>query len=127
MESWCFMNVADELAKLEALRANGALTEFEYAQAKAMVLSGAPPGSVAGLEGRENPLGDANVLRKFTRSTRDRMLGGVCGGLGAQTPVPSWVWRVGFCLMGLAYGFGLIPYVLLWMFVPTDESVGQQS
>ena len=107
------MSIADELAKLEGLRASGALNEEEYARAKALVLSGMPTA----------PLGVDSILRKFTRSSRDKWLGGVCGGLAAQTPVPSWAWRLGFCLLLFAYGVGLIPYILLWIFVPSDDSL----
>jgi phage shock protein C len=105
------MSIADELAKLEGLRASGALNEEEFARAKALVLSGMPAA----------PPDVENILRKFTRSSRDKWLGGVCGGLAAQTPVPSWAWRLGFCLLLFAYGVGLIPYILLWIFVPSDD------
>src|SRR5438046_392712 len=37
-----------------------------------------------------------SFLQNLTRSKTDCWLGGVCGGLGAHTPVPSWVWRVLF-------------------------------
>src|SRR5579885_2006711 len=32
-------------------------------------------------------------LQNLKRSKTDCWLGGVCGGLGTHTPVPSWVWR----------------------------------
>ena len=107
------MSIADELAKLDGLRASGALNEDEFVRAKELVLSGMPA----------SPPNFDNILRKFTRSSRDKWLGGVCGGLAAQTPVPSWAWRLGFCLLLFAYGVGLIPYILLWIFVPRDDAL----
>jgi phage shock protein PspC (stress-responsive transcriptional regulator) len=113
------MSLADELQKLDALRASGALTESEYAQAKARILNGQPaPQAAVSSQDRADL---ANPLKAFRRSSRDRLLGGVCGGLGEMTPIPSWAWRVAFCLGALSFGVGLIPYVLLWIFVPSDE------
>lgn len=110
------MNIADEIQKLDNLRASGALTEAEYNKAKARVLDGPPPAPV----GSGAPLEDANPLKRFTRSSYDAWLGGVCGGLANITPIPSWAWRLGFCLAVFAYGFGILPYILLWIFVPLD-------
>jgi phage shock protein PspC (stress-responsive transcriptional regulator) len=32
---------------------------------------------------------DKNWLQAFTKSEKDRWLGGICGGLGEHTPLPS--------------------------------------
>src|SRR4051794_8606537 len=98
------MSIADELQKLDDLRSSGALNEAEFALAKARVLNGTAPASlpyavVASTDGDAN-----NVLRKFARSSQDYWLGGVCGGLGARTPVPSWCWRVAFCIGVFSFG-----------------------
>ncbi len=61
---------------------------------------------------------EKNWLQTFTRSDTDFWLGGVCGGLGEHTPVPSWTWRLIFALLFLFYGTGLLIYVLLWIFIP---------
>ena len=61
---------------------------------------------------------EQNWLQTFTRSRSDFWLGGVCGGLGEHTPVPSWTWRLIFALLFLFYGTGLLIYLLLWIFVP---------
>jgi phage shock protein PspC (stress-responsive transcriptional regulator) len=57
-------------------------------------------------------------LRNLKASETDSWIGGVCGGLGQSTPVPSWVWRLCFCLMMFFYGSGLVAYLLLWIFIP---------
>jgi phage shock protein C len=61
-------------------------------------------------------------LKKATKSSKDKWIGGVCGGLGAATPVPSWMWRAVFVFCLLAFGFGLLLYVVLWIFMPTDKA-----
>ena len=59
-----------------------------------------------------------NALRRLTKSKRDEWLGGVCGGLGEHTPLPSWVWRLVFLLLLCCYGTGVLLYVLLWICLP---------
>jgi phage shock protein C len=63
-----------------------------------------------------------NWLQNFTRSQKDRWIGGVCGGLGEHTPVPSWTWRLIFTLFLLICGTGLLLYILLWIFVPQKQN-----
>lgn len=63
-----------------------------------------------------------NWLQNFARSRKDRWIGGVCGGLGEHTPVPSWTWRLIFTLFLLMWGTGLLFYILLWIFVPENPA-----
>jgi phage shock protein PspC (stress-responsive transcriptional regulator) len=107
------MNLADELSKLEALHAKGALSDDEFARAKARLLDArpsppAPPPAVAAI----------NTLR---RNRTDKWLGGVCGGLGLATGVDSWIWRLLFAVLGLFGGTGIVLYLLLWLFVPLED------
>jgi phage shock protein PspC (stress-responsive transcriptional regulator) len=59
-----------------------------------------------------------NWLHRLTLSNKDRWIGGVCGGLGEHTPVPSWSWRLLFVLLSLCFFTGFLIYILLWIFVP---------
>ncbi len=63
-----------------------------------------------------------NWLQNFTKSETDRWIGGVCGGLGEHTPIPSWIWRLIFVLFMICFGTGLLVYILLWIFVPRKAS-----
>jgi phage shock protein C len=63
-----------------------------------------------------------NWLQKLTRSNEDSWIGGVCGGLGEHTSLPSWAWRLGFVLFSIFYGVGLLIYLLLWIFVPSKPT-----
>jgi phage shock protein C len=105
------MTLTDELNKLAELRERGVLTEEEFARAKARLLNTqqARP---------DEPL--ATAVSSFRRSRTDRVLGGVCGGLGRATGVESWVWRLIFVALFLCVGAGLLAYVLLWIFVPSE-------
>jgi phage shock protein PspC (stress-responsive transcriptional regulator) len=57
-------------------------------------------------------------LQQLTRSAADKRLGGVCGGLGATTAIPSWIWRMGFVTAVFYYGAGFILYAFLWISIP---------
>ena len=64
---------------------------------------------------------EKNWLQNLTKSDSDKWIGGVCGGLGEHSPIPSWVWRVLFVLF--FFGPGLFIYILLWIFVPTKSKI----
>jgi phage shock protein PspC (stress-responsive transcriptional regulator) len=105
------MSLSDELSKLAALRASGTLSEEEFARAKERLLNSQPANA-------DEPVTAAvNSLR---RSRTDRWFGGVCGGLGRASGVESWVWRLLFAVLFLCFGAGLLVYLLLWLFVPSD-------
>ncbi len=55
--------------------------------------------------------------RRLQRSTTDRMLGGVCGGLAEYTGIDVVLWRVGFVVFALL-GAGVLVYLLLWILMP---------
>lgn len=105
------MELADELAKLAELRANGGLTEDEFKRAKEVLLSSGKPCS-------NEPL--AAAVNTFRRSRNDRWFGGVCGGIARSTGVEAWIWRLLFAALFICAGVGLLLYVLLWIFVPSD-------
>jgi phage shock protein C len=67
---------------------------------------------------------EKNWLQKLTKSDNDKWIGGVCGGLGEHSPIPSWVWRVLFVLF--FFGPGLFIYILLWIFVPSKSNTQEQ-
>jgi phage shock protein PspC (stress-responsive transcriptional regulator) len=52
------------------------------------------------------------------RSSTDRMLGGVCGGLAAHSGLDPVLWRVGMVALTLL-GPGALVYLLLWVLMPT--------
>lgn len=66
--------------------------------------------------------------KQLTRSRSNRMLGGVCGGLGEYFDVdPTWI-RIAFVAL-ILFGMGspLIGYLLLWLIIPRAELEGAQT
>lgn len=107
----CSMALADELSKLAELRANGGLTEEEFKRAKECLLNTEQSRS-------NDPL--ASAVNTFRRSRTDRWFGGVCGGIARSTGMEAWVWRLLFTVLFICAGAGLLVYVLLWIFVPSE-------
>jgi phage shock protein C len=62
-----------------------------------------------------------NWLKRLSKSKQDKWIGGVCGGLGEHSPIPSWCWRFLFSVLFFFWGFGLLVYVLLWILAPVGE------
>ena len=117
------MNVSEEIKRLHELHLAGALSDAEFAQAKAKLLGGIKqdqPGTSYG-DGPANDL--VQEFSQLRRSRGDRWLGGVCGGLGRASGMEAWIWRLVFVLFTLTFGFGVVIYLLLWIFV-TDEEIG---
>ena len=110
------MSIADELHKLEEMRTRGVLSIEEFQRAKQRLLDG----GVASAAGASSAVPALAAVNSFRRSVTDRWLGGVCGGLAAVTGVESWVWRLIVTVLALFGGTGLILYILLWIFVPTE-------
>ena len=117
--------IADEIKRLHELHQAGALTDAEFEQAKAKILSSSTvnlnKGAASAGSGSGSGSGSfADELSTLRRSRTDRWLSGVCGGLARASGVDSWVWRLVFTLFTLTFGFGAVIYLLLWIFVPEE-------
>jgi len=107
------MSLADELHKLDDLRARGVLSDAEFQRAKQRLLDAAAL----------HPAADVPVvaaLNNFRRSSSDKWIGGVCGGLARLTGIESWAWRLILTVLLLFGGTGALLYILLWIFVPAE-------
>ena len=61
--------------------------------------------------------------RQLRRSSSNKVLGGVCGGLAEYTGTDPLLWRIGFIALA-AMGAGLVVYLLLWLVLPGDDASG---
>jgi phage shock protein PspC (stress-responsive transcriptional regulator) len=62
--------------------------------------------------------------KRLTRSVKDKMLGGVCGGIANYFDIDPTLVRVGYILLTIFTIFsGFIAYLILWIVMPmaTDE------
>jgi phage shock protein PspC (stress-responsive transcriptional regulator) len=56
--------------------------------------------------------------RQLRRSRSEKMLGGVCGGLGEYSGLDPVLWRVAMVALTVAGGAGVVVYLLLWVLMP---------
>ncbi|KAB8042492.1 PspC domain-containing protein [Janthinobacterium aquaticum] len=119
------MNISEEIKRLHELHLAGALSDTEFAQAKAKLLAGVNLDK-QGPARSTGDIGGSELVQEFNRlrrSRRDRWIGGVCGGLAQASGMEAWIWRLVFVLFTTTFGFGVVIYLLLWIFVP-DEEIG---
>jgi phage shock protein C len=62
--------------------------------------------------------GEARVLR---RTRDDRVLGGVCGGLGRYFGIDPVLLRIAFVVLAIAGGGGIVVYVVAWILIPEEK------
>ena len=105
------MSLTDELHRLGELHERRVLTDAEFAQAKARLLQAQEVADVGSF------LSAINALR---RSSTDRWIAGVCGGIAKTTGLASWAWRLLLTGLFFCFGVGLLLYILLWIFVPRE-------
>jgi phage shock protein C len=66
---------------------------------------------------------EANVRtgQKLRRSRTDRMVAGVCGGLGQFFGLSPFWFRLAFVIAAIPGGVpGILLYIIMWIVVPSD-------
>jgi len=62
-----------------------------------------------------------NSSRALRRSRSDRMLAGICGGLGEFFGVSAFWFRLTFLIALIPGGVpGILAYVILWVIIPAE-------
>ncbi len=90
------------------------------------------PQEIAGGKGKTESDHSQNYYERDSRSRRlyrdpdNRVLGGVCGGLGAYLDVDPVIIRVILVVLFLAAGFGLLIYIIMWIVVPEARTTAQK-
>lgn len=63
----------------------------------------------------------ATHYRELRRPRHNRVLAGVCGGLGNFLGIAPFWFRLMFFILFLPGGLpGIIPYMLLWIIIPRE-------
>jgi phage shock protein C len=61
-------------------------------------------------------------MNRLYRSTKDRKIAGVCGGIAEYFDIDPVIPRIIFITLLLTGGFpGLIPYLVTWAIVPSAD------
>jgi phage shock protein C len=60
--------------------------------------------------------------RRLYRHRTNRIIAGVCGGIGEYLNIDPTFVRIFFVLLALSNGIGVLVYFLLWIIVPPDNA-----
>ena len=66
--------------------------------------------------------GTATGHKRLFRDENNKVIGGVCGGLANYFGTDPVIIRVIFAVVALAFGTGLLAYIILWVAVPSSAS-----
>jgi phage shock protein C len=58
------------------------------------------------------------MSKQLARRESDKIIAGVCSGLGEYFGVDPVLVRVAFVVSMLMFGFGVVPYIVLWVLMP---------
>jgi phage shock protein C len=70
--------------------------------------------------------GRSTEIRRVRRSRRDRVLGGVCGGLGRYLNVDPVLLRIAAVALALSGGVGVLAYLIAWIVIPEQTGPDEQ-
>lgn len=59
-------------------------------------------------------------MSKRLYRSKDRKIGGVCGGIAEYFNIDPTIVRLIWAVFILAYGTGLLAYLLAWIIIPED-------
>jgi phage shock protein PspC (stress-responsive transcriptional regulator) len=88
---------------------------------------GGPAGGGGGPAGGGGPTGPAPGPRRLLRSRDDRVIGGVCGGLGRYFNVDPLLFRIGVIALAFVGGAGVLLYLAALLLVPSEPEAGHVS
>lgn len=66
------------------------------------------------------------MTKKLYRSQTEKVLGGVCGGLGKYYEIDPVIVRILFVLITLAWGVGIVAYIIAIFIIPKEQIAYQE-
>ncbi len=69
----------------------------------------------------------AKSIKRLYRSRKDKVLGGVCGGIAEYLSVDPVVVRLVVAIVVLiSMGMGILAYLIAWIIIPEEPSLKQK-
>lgn len=59
-------------------------------------------------------------MKKLYRSRNNRMIAGVCGGIGEYLEIDPTLVRLLWLLFALGMGSGIVVYIIAWIIIPEE-------
>jgi len=67
-----------------------------------------------------------SATKRLYRDPDNRVLGGVCGGIGQYFKIDPLIIRIIFLVVVFGFGIGLLIYIILWIVVPEARTTAQK-
>ncbi len=67
------------------------------------------------------------MSKRLYRSTKDKTIAGVCGGLGEYFGIDPTFMRIIFVLLIFADGIGIIAYIIAWIVMPLRQPSDEEK
>src|SRR5262249_59418711 len=80
----------------------------------------APKRVVGDARGMTEQTAEQSTMGRLQRSRSDRMLAGVCGGLARYFGIHPAFYRIGFVVLGLVGGAGILIYLAAALVIPDE-------
>lgn len=103
------------------IKSMGRPEEFEGEDSTAYTQSSTASSSTTGNQQSQQNTTSAGFKRLY-RDENDKILGGVCAGLANYFGIDVLIVRIIFVVLAISFGFGLIPYIILWIAVPSTAT-----
>lgn len=60
-------------------------------------------------------------MKRLYRSSRNKIIAGVCGGIGEYSGIDPVIVRLVWVILTLvSFGFGVLAYLIAWMIIPRN-------
>lgn len=124
-------DIESRIAELFQVRLKAGATCIQDADVQAVMNSIGRPEDLAG-EGddtsasktneqkKTNTTYNAAGKRRLFRDENHKLVGGVCSGVANYFDIDIAIVRVVFLILLFSFGFGLLPYIILWIAVPSS-------
>lgn len=104
------------------IKSMGRPEEFEGEESTSYNQSSSSSSQSAGAQQSQQTTGATAAHKRLYRDENDKILGGVCSGLANYFGIDVVIMRIIFVVLAISFGFGLIPYIILWIAVPSSST-----
>jgi phage shock protein PspC (stress-responsive transcriptional regulator) len=104
------------------IKSMGRPEEFEGEDNTSSTQNSYSSSKATGAQQPEPGVGTTAAHKRLYRDENDKILGGVCAGLANYFGIDVVIVRIIFVVLAISFGFGLIPYIILWIAVPSSAT-----
>ena len=104
------------------IKSMGRPEEFEGDDATTFNQSSSASAKPAEPQQSQQSTGTTAANKRLYRDENDKVLGGVCAGLANYFGIDVTIVRIIFVVLTISFGFGLIPYIIIWIAVPSSAT-----